>query len=126
MNENDISKIIVEKVLLVHRTLGPGLLESVYQEALTYELQEAGLEVEVEKEIPIQYGKLLFDRGFRADIIVNNKVIIEIKSVKQLEDIHFKQLLTYLKLSGLKLGLLINFNEPLLKNGLKRVINGQI
>lgn len=126
MNENEIAKIIVEKALKVHRLLGPGLLETVYQGALIYELNKSGLQVEAEKDIPVNYEGILFDRGFRADILVNQKVIVEIKSVKKLEDIHFKQLLTYLKLTNLKLGLLINFNETLLKNGLKRIINGRI
>lgn len=126
MNENEIAKIIVEKALKVHRLLGPGLLETVYQGALIYELNKSGLQVEAEKDIPVNYEGILFDRGFRADILVNQKVIVEIKSVKKLEDIHFKQLLTYLKLTNLKLGLLINFNETLLKNGLKRIINGSI
>ncbi len=126
MNENEISKIIVEKALKIHKALGPGLLESVYHGALVYELGKAGLEIESEKDIPVVYKEVYFEKGFRADIIANKKVIIEIKSVRKLEDVHFKQLLTYLKLTGLKLGLLINFNEPLLKNGLKRVINGII
>ncbi len=126
MNENEISKIVVEKALKIHKTLGPGLLESVYHGALVYELNKSGLEVDSEKEIPVKYEEVYFDKGFRADIILNQKLIIEIKSVRKLEDVHFKQLLTYLRLTKLKLGLLINFNESLLKNGLKRVINGQI
>lgn len=126
MNENEISKIIVDKALKIHKALGPGLLESVYHGALVYELKKAGLEIESEKDIPVFYEDVHFDKGFRADIIVNQKVIIEIKSVRKLEDIHFKQLLTYLKLTNCKLGLLINFNETLLKNGLKRIINGKI
>lgn len=126
MEENEISKIIVDRAFKIHKRLGPGLFESVYQGALAYELKKSGLEIETEKDIPIHYEDMVFDKGFRADIVVNNKVIIELKSIKKLEDVHFKQLLTYLKLSGLKLGLLINFNETLLKNGIKRIINGQI
>ncbi|KAA3620171.1 MAG: GxxExxY protein [Calditrichaeota bacterium] len=126
MNENEVSKIVVEKALKIHTTLGPGLFKSVYHSVLVYELEKADLQIEAEKIIPVNYENTKFDKGFRADIIVNQKLIIEIKSVKNLEDVHFKQLLTYLKLTGLKLGLLINFNEVLLKNGLKRVINGWI
>ncbi|MGD9487782.1 MAG: GxxExxY protein [Calditrichaceae bacterium] len=126
MNENEISKIIIECALKVHTKLGPGLLESVYRDVLAYEINKAGLSVDVEKDIPVVYENLQFDKGFRADIIVGNEVLLELKSVKKLEDIHFKQTLTYLKLSGLKLGLVINFNEVLLKNGLKRIINGKL
>ena len=126
MNENEISKIVIEKALKIHKSLGPGLLESVYHGALVYELRKSGMEVESEIDIPVKYEEIYFDKGFRADIIVNQKLIIEIKSVRKLEDVHFKQLLTYLKLTNCKLGLLINFNESLLKNGLKRVINGTI
>jgi GxxExxY protein len=126
MNENEISKIIVDRAIKVHRVLGAGLFESVYQGALAYELQKAGLSIETEKDIPVNYEGIQFDRGFRADIVVENKVLVELKSVKKLEDVHFKQTLTYLKLTGMKLGLLINFNEVVLKNGLKRIINGVI
>jgi GxxExxY protein len=126
MNENEISKIVVNLALKVHKSLGPGLLETVYRSALAYELNQAGLSVVVEKDIPVIYENIRFEKGFRADIIVENIVLIEIKSVKILEDIHFKQTLTYLKLTGIKLGLVINFNEVLLKNGLKRIINGII
>jgi len=126
MNENDIAKVIVDKAIKVHKNLGPGLFESVYQGALAYELQKSGLTIEREKDIPVLYDDIIFDKGFRADIVVNEKVIIELKSIKKLEDVHFKQLLTYLKLSNLKLGILINFNEVLLKNGIKRIINGII
>ena len=126
MNENEISKIVIDCAIKVHKILGPGLLESVYRDVLSYELNKAGLSVEVEIDIPVIYEHIKFNTGFRADIIVENKVILELKSVRKLEDIHFKQTLTYLKLSGLKLGLVINFNEVLLKNGLKRIINGKI
>ena len=126
MNENEISKIVVDKALKIHKILGPGLLESVYHGILVYELRKSKLDIESEKDIPVKYEDIHFNKGFRADIIVNQKLMIEIKSVKRLEDVHFKQLLTYLKLTGLKLGLLINFNEVLLKNGLKRIINGKL
>jgi GxxExxY protein len=126
MNENEISKIVVDKTLKIHKILGPGLLESVYHGVLVYELRKSKLDIESEKDIPVKYEDVHFNKGFRADIIVNQKLMIEIKSVKRLEDVHFKQLLTYLKLTGLKLGLLINFNEVLLKNGLKRIINGKL
>ena len=109
MNENEISKISIDCALKVHKTLGPGLLESVYRDALAYELNKAGLSVEVEKDIPVFYEHIRFDKGFRADIVIENKVLLELKSVKILQDIHFKQTLTYLKLTGLKLALLINF-----------------
>ncbi len=107
----------------VHSALGPGLLESVYEKALAYELKKSGFIVEVQKGIPVMYDGISLDEGFKADIIVNGKIIIELKSVKKIEDIHLKQLLTYLKLANIKLGLLINFNEVLLKNGIKRIIN---
>ncbi len=126
MNENEISKIVVDKALKIHKILGPGLLESVYHGTLVYELRKSKLDIESEKDIPVKYEDIHFNKGFRADIIVNQKLMIEIKSVKRLEDVHFKQLLTYLKLTGLKLGLLINFNEALLKHGLKRIINGKL
>jgi GxxExxY protein len=124
MTENELSKIIVEKAYKIHKILGAGLFERVYIDTLAYELKNESLSIEVEMDIPVIYENLLFDKGFRADIIVCEKIIVEVKSVKKLEDIHFKQLLTYLKLSGIKLGLLINFNEILLKHGLKRIING--
>jgi len=126
MDENELSEIIIGNAIKVHSTLGPGLLESVYEKALAYELQQSGLSVEVQKPVSFKYQTIEFDEGFRADIVVNNKVIIEIKSVKKLEQVHFKQLLTYIKLADKKLGLIINFNESLLKDGIKRVINGKI
>jgi len=126
MDENELSEIIIGNAIKVHSTLGPGLLESVYEKALAYELKQSGLSAEVQKPVSFKYQTIEFDEGFRADIVVNDKVIIEIKSVKKLEQVHFKQLLTYIKLADKKLGLLINFNEPLLKDGIKRVINGKI
>lgn len=118
--------MIIGLAIKVHAALGPGLLESAYEKALVYELEKAGLSVETQKMIPIIYNQITIDEGFRADIVVNDSIILELKSVKQIEDIHLKQLLTYIRLTGKKLGLLINFNEVLLKNGIKRVINGTI
>jgi len=117
MNENEISEIIIKCAIKIHTKMGPGLLESVYEKVLAYELQKIGLKVEEQKPIPLIYDNLIFDEGFRADLIVANKVIIELKSIKNFEPIHFKILLTYLRLTNLKLGLLINFNKELLTNG---------
>lgn len=126
MTENEISKIVFESALKVHRILGPGLLESAYEECLFYELKKSNLFVEKQKGLPLIYEDVKLDVGYRIDIIVENKFIIEIKSVEKLTDIHLAQLLTYLKLSNCKLGLLINFNVKLLKEGVKRVINGYL
>jgi GxxExxY protein len=126
MSENDISKIVFESALKVHRILGPGLLESAYEECLFYELKKYDLKVEKQKQLPLVYEDVKLDAGYRIDIIVEDKFIIEIKSVEELNDVHLAQLLTYLRLSNCKLGLLINFNVSLLKNGVKRVINGTL
>ena len=126
MNENDISKIVFESALKVHQILGPGLLESAYEECLFYELKKHNLIVEKQKQLPLVYEEVKLDVGYRIDIIVENKFIVEIKSVEALNDVHLAQLLTYLRLSNCKLGLLINFNVNLLKNGVKRVINGTL
>ena len=126
MNENDISKIVFESALKVHKILGPGLLESAYEECLFYELKKYDLKVEKQKKLPLVYEDVKLDAGYRIDIIVEDKFIIEIKSVEELNDVHLAQLLTYLRLSNCKLGLLINFNVSLLKNGVKRVINGTL
>jgi len=122
-NENELSKIIVNSALNVHRKLGPGLLESSYEECLCYELKKEGLFIEKQKPLPLIYDEVKLEVGYRIDILVNKKVIIEIKSVEALNDVHLAQILTYLKLSECKLGLLINFNVALLKNGIKRVVN---
>lgn len=122
-NENEISKIIVDTCFQIHKQLGPGLLESVYEEILYYELTKLGLNIERQKAIPVYWDSKKLEIGFRADLIVEKKVIIELKSVDQLNNVFFKQLLTYLKITGLKLGLLINFNEALIKNGIHRVVN---
>jgi GxxExxY protein len=124
MTENEIAKEILDTAFLVHTKLGPGLLESVYEVVVAYELQKRGLVAERQKPMPILYDNIRFDEAFRADLVVNGKVIAELKSVEALLPVHAKQLLTQLRLSGLKLGLLINFGEAHLKNGIKRIING--
>ena len=123
MTENEISRIIVGAALKVHKSLGPGLLESAYEECLYYELQKQGLSVQKQKPLPLIYEEVKLEIGYRIDLIVENKVIIEIKSVEALHDVHMAQILTYLKLSNCKLGLLINFNVSLIKNGIRRVVN---
>ena len=123
MSENEISKIIVDVSYKIHTQLGPGLLESVYETILDYELTSRGLSVERQKALPVIWNGTKMDIGFRADLIVENKVIIEVKSVEQIAQVHPKQVLTYLKITGLKLGLLINFNEPLIKTGINRIVN---
>lgn len=126
MTENEIAKQILDAAFLVHSKLGPGLLESVYEVILAYELQKRGLTVERQKPMPILYDNIRFDEAFRSDLVANGKVIAELKSVEALLPVHAKQLLTQLRLSGLKLGLLINFGEAHLKNGIKRVLNGHL
>jgi GxxExxY protein len=123
MTENELSKIIVNTAYEIHTKLGPGLLESVYEEIMFYELTGQGLTVERQKGIPVIWNELRMEIGFRADLIIENKVILELKSVETIAQVHPKQLLTYLKLTGLKLGLLINFNEALIKNGITRIVN---
>ena len=123
MTENEISKIIVNSCYQIHTSLGPGLLESVYEEILYSEFIDQGLTVERQKAIPVIWKENKMNLGFRADLIVENKVIIELKSVEQIAAVHPKQLLTYLKITGLKLGLLINFIEALIKNGITRIVN---
>lgn len=124
MMENDITGNIVDCCINIHKTLGPGLLESVYEEVLTYELKKKGLLCERQVGIPVYYHDLRMDLGFRADMIVEDRVIIELKSIDSVLPVHKKQLLTYLKLSKKKLGLLVNFNEELMKNGITRIANG--
>jgi GxxExxY protein len=124
MNENDIAKIIVDAAFRIHQETGPRLLESGYEIILVDELERRGLSVERQKPIPVVYKGRVFDEGFRADLVVNGKVIVELKSVEAVSDVHKKQLLTYLKLTEMKLGLLINFGEALIKNGITRVVNG--
>jgi len=126
MNENEVSKFIFDAGLKVHRQLGAGLLESAYEECLYYELQKSGLLIEKQKPMPLIYDDIKLDIGYRIDLLVERKVVVEIKSVESLNEIHIAQVLTYLKLSNCKLGLLINFNSVLFKNGVKRLINGTI
>jgi len=126
MNENEIGKIIVNSAVTLHRELGPGLLESVYEVILAHELEKCGLAVERQVSIPIEYHGISFSEGFRADIIVEQKVIIELKSVETINKSHKKQLLTYLRLADYKLGYLLNFGEALMKDGIYRIINGTI
>jgi len=123
MNENELSKIIVDCCFKVHKKLGPGLLESVYEEVLFYELNKNNLRCERQVEVPVVYENVEMNIGFKADIIVEDKVIIELKSVETVLPVHKKQLLTYLKLTGMKLGLLVNFNVDLIKNGITRIVN---
>ena len=124
MKENTIAKQIVDAAFQVHQKLGPGLLESVYEKVLGYELEKRGYSIQRQKAIPIKYDKLVFDEGFRADIIVEDTVIIELKSVESIQPVHKKQLLTYLKLTDKKLGLLINFGSALIRDGIFRIVNG--
>jgi len=123
MTENQISEKVIGCAILVHKALGPGLLESAYQECLFFELKEVGLKVEKQKPLPLIYKDVKLDVGYRLDLIVEEKVIIELKSVETLNDIHVAQMITYLKLSGCKLGLLLNFNVLRLVDGLKRIVN---
>jgi GxxExxY protein len=124
MTENEIAKIVVDLCVKIHKTLGPGLLESVYEAALVYELNKLGIPAQQQADIPVEYDHLHLDIGFRADVIIDNKVIVELKSVETLLAVHKKQLLTYLKLSKFKLGLLANFNVDLMKDGITRIANG--
>jgi GxxExxY protein len=123
MTENELSKIIVDCCYKIHTTLGPGLLESVYEEVLAYELKIKKLKYKRQLDIPVDYKEIQMPIGFRGDLIVEKKVIIELKSVEKILPVHKKQLLTYLKLTKFKLGLLINFNEALIKNGITRIVN---
>ena len=123
MTENELSKIVLDLGMKVHKTLGPGLLESVYEECLFYEIKKYGLSVDKQKALPLIYEDIKLDAGYRVDLWVEKKLIIEIKSVEALNDLHLAQTLTYLKLSDCKLGLLMNFNTILFKNGIRRVLN---
>jgi GxxExxY protein len=124
MTENEIGKGIRDSAIEVHRELGPGLLESVYETVLAYELKQRGLRVESEVPISIRYKNMTFDAAFRADLVVEGKVIVELKSVEQITEAHKKQVQTYLRLTGCKLGFLLNFGEALMKRGITRVVNG--
>lgn len=124
MTENELAKVIVNTCYNIHVELGPGLLESVYEEILYYELTSQGFRVERQKPIPVFWKELKMDIGFRADLIVENKVVVELKSVELIAPVHPKKLLTYLRLTKLKLGLLVNFNVALIKDGITRIVNG--
>lgn len=126
MNENEIGRIVVDTAVQLHRELGPGLLESVYEVLLAHRLRQAGLKVARQVPISIEFDGIHFDEGFRADIIVEDKVILELKSVESVSPAHKKQVLTYLRLTGLKLGYLLNFGAAVMKDGICRVINGKI
>ncbi len=123
MTENEISRIVFDCAIKVHRTLGPGLLESSYEACMLYELKKHNILVEKQKPLPLIYEEVKLEVGYRVDIIIENKVILEIKSVEALNDVHIAQVLTYLKLSNCKLGMLLNFNVALIKNGIKRIAN---
>jgi GxxExxY protein len=124
MTENELSKIIIGLGIEIHTELGPGLLESSYEECLYYELKKNGFKVEKQKALPLKYKEVTLEVGYRMDLLVEDKVVIEIKAVESLNDVHLAQVLTYLKLSKCKLGLLMNFNVYRLKDGIKRVVNG--
>ncbi len=126
MKINEVSRIIVDAAYKIHTTLGPGLLESVYEAVLVRELTRRGLKVRRQVPVPIRYEDMEFDEGFRADLIVENCIVVELKSVEQLAPVHAKQTLTYCRLLDYRLGLLINFGSVLIKDGIKRIINGKI
>ncbi len=126
MTENEIGKIVVDCAVRLHMELGPGLLESVYEVLLAHMLEKAGLKVERQVSIPIRFHDIRFDEGFRADLIVEDKVILELKSVEHIGNVHKKQVLTYLKLTGMKLGYLLNFGDELMKDGISRILNGYV
>ena len=123
MTENEISKVVFDLCVAIHRKYGPGLFESVYEEIMCYELIKTGINFTRQQGIPLIHEEIRMEIGFRADIIIENKVIVEIKSIEALADIHYKQVLTYLKLTDIKLGMLINFNVSLIKDGIHRIVN---
>ncbi|MEO6583516.1 MAG: GxxExxY protein [Ferruginibacter sp.] len=124
MTENELSNLVIGLGITVHTSLGPGLLESAYKECLYYKIGKAGIWVEKEKPMPLFFEEVRLDCGYRIDLLIDNKLVIEIKSVEALNDVHFAQTLTYMKLGNFKLGLLINFNVVKLKDGIKRIVNG--
>lgn len=123
MNENDLSYKTIGAAIEIHKIIGPGLLESAYENALAFELREIGLEVKQQVPMPFVYKDVKQDVGYRIDLVINDKILVEVKSVETLAPVHYAQTLTYLKLSGLKLGLLINFNTSVLKDGIHRIVN---
>jgi GxxExxY protein len=126
LKENDLAKLVFDAGLRVHRTLGPGLLESAYEECLYYELKKQNLYIEKQVALPVTYEEVRLEAGYRIDLKIEGKLIVEIKSIEALHDIHLAQILTYLRMSNCKLGLLINFNTLLFKDGVRRVINGSL
>jgi GxxExxY protein len=124
MTENELAAEVIGCAIAVHRALGPGLLESAYEQCLAYELRKSGFRVDIQKPMPLVYEEVEMDCGYRIDILVEDKLILELKAVERLLDVHMAQTLTYLKLSECKLGLLMNFNVPVLKKGIQRVVNG--
>lgn len=123
MTENELAAIVVDLCLKIHRRLGPGLLESVYEEVLCYELRKAGLGYSRQQKIAVVYEDIRMNLGFRADVIVESKLLLELKSVEAVNNVYMKTVLTYLKLTAIRLGLLINFNEGLIKDGIRRILN---
>lgn len=124
MNEEEVIKIVLDEAFHIHKTIEPGMLENVYQTCLAYRLRQRGLYVELEKPIPVVFEEIKMDCGYRADIVVEGKVIVETKNIEAIADIHIAQLLTYLRFLNLRHGLILNFKTVLLKNGIKRVLNG--
>lgn len=124
MDENALSNLVINRAIKVHQTLGPGLLESSYQECLYYELVQSGLNVDKEKALPLIYEEVKLEFGYRIDLLVEQKLVIEVKAVDAIHDLHLAQVLTYLKLSDCRLGLILNFNVTLMKDGIRRVVNG--
>lgn len=123
MTENEISKIVVDLCFKIHKQYGPGLFESVYEEIFCYEWEKTGIAFSKQHPIPLIHETIKMDAGFRADVIIDNKVIVELKSIETLAPVHYKQIQTYLKLTGCKLGLLVNFNVALIKDGIHRIVN---
>ncbi|GAA0524171.1 GxxExxY protein [Chitinophaga japonensis] len=123
LTENDLSNIVIREAIHIHKTLGPGLLGNVYKECLHYRLVKSGLQVQKERVIPVTFEEIRLECGYRADLIVEDKLVIEVKAIEAIADVHIAQTLTYLKFACCKLGLLINFNVSLLKNGIRRVVN---
>ena len=123
MNENELSRLVVNTAFHIHTKLGPGLFESVYEEVMYYELRKLGLKVDRQTPLPVIWEELLMEKGYRADLIIEDKVIVELKSVEAIAPVHQKQTLTYLRLSNLRLGLLINFNVAFIKDGIQRIVN---
>ena len=124
MTANEISRVVVDCAVRIHTRLGPGLYESVYETLMVYELEKAGLRVQRQFPIPVVYDEIKMDDGFRGDLLVEGIVIVEIKSLEKLAPVHFKQVLTYLRCTGLQLGILLNFGEHQMKDGMKRIVNG--